>query len=87
MRLVPIGLGIVILTGCSGQPRITERVIRETCPATPPALVCPGYRPDYYPTQVLDAMHLIEEQRVVIECLRERDTLWETLHQSCGTVE
>ena len=83
MRTMPIALVGIILSGCAGQPRTVERLTTLVCPATEPALVCDGWRPDYRPVNVHELQELFLERGEGLDCRDTLLALWSQLRAEC----
>ena len=84
MRTMLTAMGLAILAGCGSAPRTVERVTTVTCPATPPVLVCPGWRPDYRPVNVHELQSLFLERGDGLRCRDVKLELWAELHAGCA---
>ena len=74
----------VLTAGCAGTPRTVERVVTRVCPATPPSLVCDGWRPDYRPVNVHELQSLFLERGQGLLCRDTLLTLWEQTREDCA---
>ena len=82
LRLLTL-VGLIALAGCARTPRTVERVETLICPATPPSLVCPGWRPAYRPSGVHELQVLYLERGQGLSCRDTLIALWESTRASC----
>ena len=53
------------------------------CPATPPSLVCEGWRPDYRPVNVGELQALFLERGEHLRCRDTLIALWQDTRKDC----